>query len=97
MRVPIILTLALVGAACATNETGVEPASAAGQTSPNQQIAAGEGRERVRCERMRTTGSRLPAQRICRTEAEWEAYRRNAQELMREIERATVPIMDDPG
>lgn len=76
MKAYSAILAALAVSACATTQTPpAETASA--QTDAN-------GNE-LRCERV--SGSRLPGQRVCRTEAEWAAIQTNSRDLLNEIQR----------
>lgn len=71
---------ALIGAlalsACATTQS---------QTAEATRVQTDAQGNELRCERV--SGSRLPGQRVCRTEAEWERIQANGQDLVRDIQR----------
>ncbi|MEN0653913.1 MULTISPECIES: hypothetical protein [Hyphobacterium] len=75
-RVSIIAALALT--ACATT---AEQSTSAYQAAREEGRVTGinEDGERVRCERIRETGSRF-TERVCRTEREWELIEENARQ-----------------
>lgn len=69
------LPAALLLAACATAENdSYEMAREEGTVA-----GINEDGERVRCERIRETGSRF-TERVCRTEREWELIEENARQ-----------------
>jgi hypothetical protein len=66
------LTLsAPLGALSAEPQTSAQPAASDQQAAPEQQGRRPATEERRICRRLETTGSRLGAQRVCRTAAEW--------------------------
>lgn len=55
-------------------------ASAAGEAAPSVQATAEEdGKSKVVCRYVGSTGSRLSGQRICRTRAQWDEEARRTQ------------------
>lgn len=94
-----VLACALALAGCATPSErtatpGIAPVNAAAQqpdttmappAAGEAQLTAGnaDGQGDVRCVETAITGSRIP-RRICLTEAEWERWRMDSQELVRE-------------
>ena len=88
----VILAAGLLVAACATTTD-------TGDTSYRQAREEGtvtgvnEDGERVRCERIRETGSRF-TERVCRTEREWELIEENARRAAQDSHDRILP---DPG
>lgn len=78
MRLVATVSVALALSACATTDTDTD-------TAQQANVTTNENGEEVRCERV--SGSRLPGQRVCRTEAEWEFARESGQDLVREVQR----------
>ncbi|MCW5725705.1 MAG: hypothetical protein KIS81_12225 [Maricaulaceae bacterium] len=86
----------LIGvSACATTngQTSAPAAEAAPVRTAEADPAADRDYDpdRIRCENQQVLGSRLPARRVCRTEAEWRALREGSQEAVREIQRMPIP------
>ena len=75
---PLILFPALLLTACATT-TGAADNSYVQAREAGTVTGINEDGERVRCERVRETGSRF-TQRICHTEREWEQIEENARQ-----------------
>jgi hypothetical protein len=75
----------IVAAACALALAGcASPAENAAMPTP-EAVAnkAADGRGEVRCIDAAMTGSRI-RQRVCLSEADWERWQRDSQELLRE-------------
>ena len=76
----ISIVLALIAGTCAV------PALAA--TSPDAPDASGAPDEKI-CRTEKTTESRIPTKRVCRTRAEWEQVARDAQKELGDSRRGT--------
>ena len=74
----VILASGLLLAACATTSDGGNTVQ---REAREEGTVAGvnEDGERVRCERIRETGSRF-TERVCRTERDWELIEENARQ-----------------
>lgn len=77
MRI-VILAAGLLVAACATT-TDTEDTAYRQAREEGTVTGVNENGDRVRCERIRETGSRF-TERVCRTEREWELIEENARQ-----------------
>lgn len=95
MRI-VILAGGFLLAACATTNDGGD---ASYRQAREEGTVAGvnEDGERVRCERIRETGSRF-TERVCRTEREWEIVEENARQAAQDSQgRYTEDTGPQPG
>lgn len=93
MKIKAVMAGALMfvaGAAVAQVQPSAETA-----TSPETKPAVREleNPDKIRCERMAVTGSRLGG-KVCHTEAEWALIDRRADELMRDLGNKFVAPKD---
>jgi hypothetical protein len=71
------LLLATPAAAQSPSDGAERPTNSADEPTVNQGSSGATGEEPRICRRVETnTGSRVPFRRMCLTEREWEAYRR---------------------
>jgi hypothetical protein len=84
-----LVTLAVAAAFCSTpliaQVTIIEDARPAGKT---------QGPDKLTCERVETTGTRLGARRVCMTAEQWAAKRREQRE---DVERAQRIVNQAPS
>ncbi|MBI1234949.1 MAG: hypothetical protein GC208_10650 [Alphaproteobacteria bacterium] len=87
MRI-VVLAAGLLVAACATTEGG----DTSYQQAREEGTVTGvnEDGDRVRCERIRETGSRF-TERVCRTEREWELIEENARQAAQDSQNRIMP------
>jgi len=81
MKAFAVLAAGLLLAAPAVAQTsgadGGRPSDPANEPAANRAASDEDGQERRICRRVETnTGSRVPFRRVCMTERQWEAYRR---------------------
>lgn len=74
----VILASGLLLAACATTSDGGNTAQREAREEGTV-TGVNEDGDRVRCERIRETGSRF-TERVCRTERDWELIEENARQ-----------------
>ena len=79
MRHLILIAGALALTACATTQD-----ERASERADDTTVANAEGEELI-CQRV--GGSRLPGQRVCRTQAEWDRTRSDGQDVLRDMQR----------
>lgn len=92
MKIKALMAGALVFAA-GNLMAQVQPS--ADTAKPEATPVTGEAKDpdKIRCERMSVTGSRLGG-KVCHTEAEWALIDKRADELMHDIERVPVGFIE---
>ena len=84
-RFGIMAVFALSACATTTGDTTYQAEQDAGRVT-----GINEDGERVRCERVRETGSRF-TQRVCHTEHEWELIEENARQAAQDSQNRIMP------
>lgn len=87
----VMLILALSIAGCASGETDRQTMVDAGELTG----VTSDG-DRVRCESVRVTGSRL-SERICLTQREWDQMEENAQQARRDRDEQHNVVLPSAG
>lgn len=93
MKIEAVMAAALMlfsGTAIAQTQPATDTAA------PSATIATSEVKDpdKVRCERIAVTGSRLGG-KVCHTEAEWAMIDKRADELMHDIGRAPIGFVGE--
>jgi len=96
MMVMVMAGILMVPAGCATT-TPVQTAAAEPAVSTRSSTSAASDAkdpDKIRCERMKVTGSRLGG-KVCHTEAEWALIDQRADELMHDIKRTPIGFIGE--
>lgn len=84
------LGLVFVTAGCSTTGDGGDAASRQATTTAEQQVTlADDDPQKIRCKRYESTGSRI-SNKVCKTNAEWEAAARSGREAAENVQRESV-------
>ena len=83
-----LMSVTLAATAAAAQAPSGAPTQSTGlDADPNQIICVNE----------RITGSRVAQRRVCRTRAEWEAYRAEARTVVNEVQNFKPVVCQQPG
>lgn len=97
MKMMIMMAgMLMVAAGCATTDPAQTAAAAPAVGAQTPTLAASDAKDpdKIRCERMKVTGSRLGG-KVCHTEAEWALIDQRADELMHDIERTPIGFIGE--
>ena len=80
----------MLGVACTALLVSAAPATA--QTPPTSQAAPTKAKDpnRVICERIKDTSSRIGGKRVCMTAAQWEEQRRRDREYVEDAQQRSL-------
>lgn len=96
MMVVVMAGMLIVAAGCATTDSAQTAAAEPAVSARSPALSASDAKDpdRIRCERMKVTGSRLGG-KVCHTEAEWALINQRADELMHDIERTPIGFIGE--
>ena len=80
----------LAGVACMALMFGAAPALAQAQGTDSTNPAAKKDPNRIVCEKIQETGSRLNSRKVCMTVQQWEDQRRRDRESLQDAQQRSL-------